>query len=95
MIVPSDEYINSLKPDIMVAVKMEGSKTPVIGKVIAVNHQENTFKLNYWTGSYLTSWKPHMIHKKGKKPEPWSDTLPFTCLLLVDFQFENKMLTPH
>ena len=84
-----DDFLIALRPGVMVAVKLEDSRTyPVIGNVVSVCKEENTFEINYWIGSYNKPWKVHYVNSK-----PWSDTLPFSCLLLVDFKLNDNMLT--
>jgi len=74
----------------MVAVLLEDdgkrsgwAKRPVIGKILSVQQDENTFVLQWWKGRYTTEWKPELL----TSGLPYTDTLPFSCIVLVGFQF--------
>ena len=74
----------------MVAVLLEDdgkrsgwAKRPVIGKILSVQQDENTFVLQWWKGRYTTEWKPELL----TSGLPYTDTLPFSCVVCVGFQF--------
>ena len=59
---------------------------PVIGRILEVNGDD--FKLQYWKGSWRKEWQP-WIKADG---HIWEDTLPVSCLVLVDFKLNNGKL---
>ena len=66
------------------ALNIEGSKkVPVVGKVTEVN--ATTVDIVYWKGSWRTPWSQWMLGD-----HPWTDTLPKTCILLVDFKLNDS-----
>ena len=72
------------KDSVFVAIAIEGyGKIPVLGKVTEV--KESTFKICYWRGSWRTAWSPWI-----RGAIPWTDELPKTCILLVDFKLNSS-----
>ena len=72
-----------------VAVSIEGSEKPVIGKVL--NITETQFEIHYWRGSINTKWTPWLTNEKL----PWNDKLPKECVYLADFHLDsNSKLHP-
>ena len=83
-----DNYLEALKPDVLVAVYISNyKKKPVIGKVTEVC--DTDFTLNYWKGTYSTQWQPHLV--KGKDGlVPWSDRLPKDSIIMCAFELDSK-----
>ena len=79
-----DNHLEALGEGVFVAIALEGyNKVPVIGKVMKVN--DITFQIWYWKGSWRTAWSPWM---KGNVA--WTDELPKSCILLVDFKLNHS-----
>ena len=84
------DHLTALKEDVFVAVNIEGySKVPVLGKVRSLD--ASTFKLEYWRGTWRTEWKPWKL----SSGDIWTDTLPKSCILLVDFVLDGNNKLPH
>lgn len=84
------DHLAALKEDVFVAVNIEGySKVPVLGKVRSLD--ASTFKLEYWRGTWRTEWKPWKL----SNGDIWTDTLPKSCILLVDFVLDGNNKLSH
>lgn len=65
----------------MVAVHLENyNKTPCLGKV--VHQDEDTFEMEWWQGKYKSKWV--------KWPNCPSERLPFTCIILFNFELDGE-----
>jgi hypothetical protein len=69
--------------DSFVAVAIENSSVPVIGKVL--EKFEKSIKLHYWKGSWNKTWTPWLTYRK-----PWVDELPKDCIYLSDFELDKN-----
>ena len=83
-------HLTALKEDAFVAVHIEGyNKVPMLGKVRSLD--TSTFKLEYWRGTWRTEWKPWKL----SNGDIWTDTLPKSCILLVDFVLDGNNKLQH
>ena len=84
--------LQALKENVFVAVHIQDyNKPPVLGKVTAVHEEDSSFDLEYWKGTWKTEWKPWKL----SNGEVWTDNLPNSCVLLVDFQFDKNNKLSH
>ena len=83
-LVPENTPGPATRPDItpgsMVAcfVRQYRDEIPQIGKLLETN--ENEVKLEWWIGSYTGTWRA-LTKRKGRSTEPWTETLPKSCML--------------
>jgi hypothetical protein len=71
-----------------VALNMsEYKEKPQIGNVKSVS--ENTLEIEWYNGSWTTTWKVHKI-RKGRELVVWKEEVPKSSVVLFDFS-----LTPN
>ena len=84
------DHLTSLKEGAFVAVHIEGyNKVPMLGKVRSLD--TSTFKLEYWRGTWRKECKPWKL----SNGDIWTDTLPKSCILLVDFVLDGNNKLQH
>ena len=65
---------------------------PSIGKVTEIfssdDGDRSTFSINYYKGDWNSEWAPYVT-----KGVVWTDTLPLSSIVLLDFELQNNKLT--
>ena len=82
-------HLDALKENVFVAVHLqEYKRVPVIGKVKSV--EGNNFEIEYWKGSWCKEWTLWIYNGAV-----WTNILPKTCILLVDFSLDKNCKLPN
>ena len=84
------DHLTALKEDVFVAVNIEGcNKVPVLGKGTSLDASLQARIL--YRGTWRTEWKPWKL----SNGDIWTDTLPKSCIPLVDFVLDGKNKLPY
>ena len=80
-----------ITPGSMVAcfVPQYRDEIPQIGKLLETSDNEVT--IEWWIGTYCGTWRA-LTKRKGRSTEPWTETLPKSCMLYqVSFTKYSKI----